>query len=284
MAESEKKAPDKKAPDKKDKEKGKGKVDEKAEEGGPAKAGDKKKRRLSFKQYLLIVCGIGLVIGLSVIGIIVVPELNKKKGQPTAEELAAAAAQQKSAAEAALAAEKERIAAEAEAKATWQNFHCNLMARYYKGQESTPPLAELIGISRNANEVAIHERCEELLPSVKMMGGWPNDQTAQDNFVVCVGFELILKGSMAFVIRPTREDLARGHVGYGQGAGENLKTQEVFKDHTVKLESFTPLVLQADDRCVIVASWRTGRKRAIAGMLRRVNLLAMPSLQDLEKD
>jgi len=167
-----------------------------------------------------------------------------------------------------LADEKERLAEEAEKTATWETFHCNLLHRYYDGAESSVPIAELVGISPDADPQTIKDRCVDLLPAVKRMGGWPNGRPAMDNFVVCEGFEFVLRGSAAIRVIPTREDIGAGRVVYAFPSGDTF-TQDLVDGQAVRLGQYVPLVTAADDHCVIVGSLRYGRKRHISGSIAR---------------
>lgn len=167
-----------------------------------------------------------------------------------------------------LKAERERLAEEAEQTATWETFHCNLLHRYYQGAETSVPIAELIGIAPDADPDLIEDRCVGLLPAVKRMGGWPNGRPAMDNFVVCEGFEFVLRGTSAIRVAPTREDLAAGKVVYSFPGGQSF-TQDLVDGQAVRLGQYVPLVTAADDRCVIVGSLRYGRKRHISGSIVR---------------
>ena len=157
---------------------------------------------------------------------------------------------------------------ESERSATWQTYHCDLFRRYYEGLESDPPVAELLGLSSDAGEKEIRDRCKEFLPAVKLMGGWPSSKPQQDNFVVCDGFEFVLRDAGNLVIRPTAADLENRQVAYGI-LGRKLTRLDLIEGFSVGLDNYAPIVTQAGDRCVIVAITRAGRLRKIAGRIVR---------------
>ena len=155
-----------------------------------------------------------------------------------------------------------------EESATWQTFHCDLFRRYYEGVESDPPVAEIIGLSEGASDREIRPRCKELLPAVKLMGGWPTSQPQQDNFVVCAGFEFVLRDAGNLVIRPSVADLANGQIAYGI-IGRSHTNLDLVGGFSVGLDNYAPIVTQAGDRCVIVSMVRAGRLRNVAGRIIR---------------
>lgn len=187
-------------------------------------------------------------------------EQNDSRGPLSAQELALKAED--------LVREKELRAAEAEKEATWKNFHCNLLHRYYDGPEADLPLPELIGLDKDADDAAVRKRCEELLPSVKVLGGWPTSKPQQDNFVVCDGFRYILGGSFTVSILPTRAGLKKNEVSYSAGTEEYV-TQATTIGQPTALGRYSIFIVQADDRCVVVAAQRLGRARKIGGRIVR---------------
>ena len=167
-----------------------------------------------------------------------------------------------------IARDKEEQIKEAEKTATWQNAHCKLLPAYYQGPEAEVPLAELVGLSADADEVRIQERCAELLPAIHLLGGWPTAKPQQDNFVVCTGFRFELTGNFAFSVRVTPESLAAGTILYGR-PGNEIHSQKVSTDTAVGIGTYTPVVVRADDRCVAIGIERAGRRRAIPGRILR---------------
>ena len=165
-------------------------------------------------------------------------------------------------------AKKELRAAEAEKEATWKNYHCNLMHRYYDGPEADLPLPELLGLDKDADDAAVRKRCEELLATVKVLGGWPTSKPQRDNFVVCDGFRYILKGSFPVSILPTRAGLRKNEVSYIAGT-EEISTQATTIGQTTSVGRYSIFMVQADDRCIVVAAQRAGRARKIAGQIVR---------------
>lgn len=220
------------------------------------KAGGETKK-FGVVQYVLVACVLLLLLGVGVIATIVVTERSPD---------AAAVAPPKTIAE--LLAEREAAAEEAEKTATWQTFHCNLLYRYYDGPEPGLPVAELLGIDPAADQSTVDARCKAILPQIEAMGGWPTGRPAQDNFVVCDGFEFVLSGKAAIRVRPRREDLAENQVAYAVGNGQS-RMQALIDGHAVRLGQYVPTVIRVDDRCIVVASLRYGRKRAISGRIVR---------------
>ena len=219
-----------------------------------------KKKQSKFVVKVVLGCIGGLVIAVGVWLAVVVPTL-MKEAPPEPEVVVEITSEQ-------LAKEREKLAEEAEESATWQTYHCDLFGRYYEGPESDPPVAELIGLSGDADEKKIKGRCKELLPAVKLMGGWPNSQPQQDNMVVCEGFEFVLRDAGNLVIRPTMADLANNQVAYGI-IGRKLTKLDLVEGFSVGLSNYAPIVTQAGDRCVIVSMVRAGRLRNVAARIIR---------------
>jgi len=167
------------------------------------------------------------------------------------------------------AADRETVAAEAERTATWQTYHCNLLHRYYDGPEEVLPIAELLGFADGENDEAVKARCREFLAPVQRMGGWPSGQPQQDNFVVCAGFAFVLRGMVPLSVAPDPDDLKSGYVAYGT-PGAWTRTQRLVSGHPVRLGHYAVRITQANDRCVIVAAERSGRRRDIPGSIVRV--------------
>ncbi|MBT3358747.1 MAG: hypothetical protein HN403_03855 [Rhodospirillales bacterium] len=205
---------------------------------------------------LVISCVGTLVAALSVWLVIAAPELMKRFGPPPPPPLTAEQ-------------QIELKAKEAERTASWQNYHCNLFHHYYDGTESEAPMSEILGLGVGADQKAIGERCKELLPVVRSLGGWPTGRPQQDNIVVCEGFRFLLKGGLPLEIRPRREGLAHSVVHFRLG-GDRYETQKVQVGQPTTVGPFTPLVVQADEQCVVVAVSRVGRKAAVAGRVVRV--------------
>ena len=216
-----------------------------------------KKPKSRLMLYAIVGCMGVLVLVVGLWLAVALPQLMKGSSEPvpqlTAEELAR---------------EKELKAKEAEKSASWENYHCNLMYKYYSGPEDDLPLAELVGLSLNADEAAVRERCRELLPAVRLMGGWPSDRRQWDNFVTCEGFDFVLQKSGNLTVRPAAEDLGNNEVAFGV-PGKWFRKQKLVEGHTRKVGEFIPLVTQAGDRCVIVGVPRSGRSKAIWGRLVR---------------
>ena len=210
-----------------------------------------------FVMYTVLGCVGFLLLAVGIWLAVVLPELNKGTSQP----IDARSAEE-------IALEKEMKLKEVEETATWESFHCDLMHKYYSGPEEEIPLAEIIGLSSDAEEGAVRARCGELLQAVRQMGGWPSDRHPWDNFVICEGFEFILKNSGNLTIRPTAEDLGNNEVAYGF-PGKWFHKQKLVDGYTRKTGDYVPLITQADDRCVIVGAVRPGRSRAIGGSIVR---------------
>ena len=207
-----------------------------------APQGQEQKKKLTLLHKIIIACVIGLAVGGGVIAAIVIPHFSDDKPElveiKTPEQL-----------------EAERIARaeQAEKAATWETYHCNLMHRYYKGSESDLPLGELLGLDGKADEGDIEDRCAELLPTVRLMGGLPSSRPQQDNFIVCDGFELLLPGAGDLTIRPTIDDLKYKAVRYGTKGDPTSHEQKMEPEQSVRIGEYAPLVAQADDRCVVVS-------------------------------
>ena len=204
-----------------------------------------------FILYTVLGCAGVLVLAVGLWLAVVLPEFMKGSSQPV---------DTRSAEEIAL--EKEMKLKEVEKTATWETFHCDLMHKYYAGPENELPLAEIVGLSSDADEAAVRARCRELLPAVRQMGGWPSDRNPWDNYVVCEGFEFTLKKSGNLTVRPAAQDLGNNEVAYGV-PGKWFRKQKLVEGYTRKTGKFVPLVTQANDRCVIVGVPRSGRGRAI---------------------
>ncbi len=131
------------------------------------------------------------------------------------------------------------------------------------------PLGEILGLGAGAEKEAITKRCRELLPTVRLLGGWPNSRPQQDNIVVCDGFRFILKGGLPLAITPRREGLAKGVVHFRLG-GDKINTHEMQVGQPTTIGPYSPLVVQADEQCVIIAAPRVGRKAAVPGRVVRV--------------
>jgi len=207
--------------------------------------------------YLVVSCVVIIAAAVSGWLYLALPEPDENEGIPIALSVDEVALRK---------AEREK---EAEATANWQNYHCNLFHKYYEGDEVEFPLGELLGLAADAGQDAIEERCEELLPAVRYLGGWPTSRPKQDNIVVCDGFKFIIKGGIPVEITPTRENLAQGLVAYGLGKEES-RTQAIQKGQTTRVGRFAPLVVQADDRCVVIGVRRLLRGGEVAGRVIRV--------------
>ncbi|MBL6927945.1 MAG: hypothetical protein ISR44_02130 [Rhodospirillales bacterium] len=229
--------------------------DQAAVVAGGEPAASKKPKRLIL--YLVVSCVVIIAAAVSGWLYLALPELNGDEGIPIALSVDEIALRK---------AEREK---EAEATANWQNYHCNFFHKYYDGDEVEFPLGELLGLAADADQDAIEERCEELLPAVRFLGGWPTSRPKQDNIVVCDGFKFIIKGGVPVEITPTRENLAQGVVAYGLGK-EETRTQAIQKGQTTRVGRFAPLVVQADDRCVVVGVRRLPRGGAVAGRVVRI--------------
>lgn len=222
-----------------------------------AKKKDNAKPKSRFILYIILGCAGILVLAVGLWLAVVLPEFMKESAR---------AVDMRSAEEIAL--EKEMKLKAVEETATWESFHCDLMHKYYSGPEEEIPLAEIIGLSSDAEGAAVRARCGELLPAVRLMGGWPSDRNPWDNFVVCEGFDFILKASRDLTIRPTAEDLRNNEVAYGI-PDMWFRKQKLAEGYTRKTGEFAPLITQADDRCVIVGVPRPGRSRGIWGSIVR---------------
>ena len=253
------KKPDKKA-DQKTKGDGKPKQDaEKPKKG--KKRPKQKKKPMGFVVKVVLSCVGVLVIAVGAWLAVVVPTLMEEAPPEPEAEIVILTPEQ-------LAKESAKLAEQEEESATWQTFHCDLFRRYYEGPESDPPVAEIIGLSGDATPKEIRAQCKKLLPAVKLMGGWPNSQPQQDNFVVCEGFEFILRDAGNLVIRPTAADLANNQVAYGI-SGRKLIKLDLVDGFSVGLDNYAPIVTQAGDRCIIVSMTRAGRLRNVAGRIVR---------------
>lgn len=218
------------------------------------------RKKSSFVGYLIIVCVVGLALGGAGIAAIVVPHF--MKNQPVVVELKTPEQ---------IAAEKQALADAAEKEATWENYHCNLLHRYYKGPEDDLPQAELIGLGALATADEISDRCQDLLPAVRVMAGLPSSRPQQDNYIICEGFEFLLRGGGDLTIRPTREDLARSVVMYGGKGGEMSYQQKLVEGQTIRVGEYVPIVTQADDHCVIVGVRRLRGVGGIPGSIVRTS-------------
>ena len=247
-----------KEPDKKAKKKSKDDKKPEQEAKKPKQKKKSKKKQSKFVVKVVLGCVGALVIAVGAWLAVVVPTLLEAPPEPV---VVALTPEQ-------IAKEKARLAEEAEESATWQTYHCDLFRRYYEGVEEDPPVAEIIGLSGDADEKEIRNRRKEFLPAVKLMGGWPNSQPQQDNMVVCEGFEFILRDAGNLVIRPTKADLANNQVAYGI-LGRKLRKLDLVDGFSAGLDNYAPIVTQAGDRCVIVAMVRAGRLRNIAARIVR---------------
>jgi len=218
----------------------------------------KRKRKGNFTGVLIAFLSAALIMGVTVavIFLLLKPETEERgeAAPPTPEQISA---------------EQKIIAEQMEKTATQRTFHCNLLYRYYKGSEPKLPLAELVGLFRGSTEKEISKRCKELYTAAKLMGGWPNSETAQDNFIVCVGFKVVVPRVENLNITPTRIDLARGEVSYGV-PGKWVLKEDISKKYARRLSRFAPLVLQVDSRCILVGLPRTKKAGQILGIIRRV--------------
>ena len=224
-----------------------------------APKGPQQKKKLSLLHKVIIACVIGFGIGSSVIAAIVIPHF-AGKGSGSAE---IKTPEQ-------IKAEMIAQAKRAEETATWETYHCNLMHRYFEGNDGEIPIAELLGLDSTASEGDIESRCAELLSTVRLMGGLPSSRPQQDNFVVCDGFELLLPGAGDLTIRPAPEDLKHNVVRYGPKGDPEAYEQEMTLDQSVRIGEYAPIVTKADDRCVVVAV-RRSRGAGIAAEILRVN-------------
>ncbi|NQU57378.1 MAG: hypothetical protein HQ513_09090 [Rhodospirillales bacterium] len=222
----------------------------------------KRKRKRNFTGVLIPFLSAVLIMGVAAAGLFVIssPETGKN-GDEKPPTLMQRAEQ--------LKAEQKKIAEQMEKTATERTFHCNLLYRYYKGSEPKLPLAELVGLSRYSSEEKITSRCAEFFPAVKLMGGWPTSETAQDNFIVCAGFQVVVPRVNNLTITPIRIDLARGKVSYSV-PGKWVLKEEIKKKYARRLSRLAPLVLQVDSRCILVGLPRTKKAGQILGIIRRV--------------
>lgn len=216
-----------------------------------------RKGLLKVIRYGIVACLGGIALGIGAWLAIVIPELQKQGGAQATVKSAEDVARER----------LERIK-EAERTATWQNAHCKLLHAYYVGEEPGLPQAELLGLNAEADKGQIQQRCETLLAPIHLLGGWPTGKPQQDNFVVCVGFRFELISGFAFSIKPTPESLAAGNVLYGV-PGKETHSQKIYQEQAISIGGYTPLVVQADDKCVIVGIERVGRRRAIEGRILR---------------
>ncbi len=163
--------------------------------------------------------------------------------------------------------ERRKNAKNAKEEASWQTYHCAYMHDYYAFHEDERELrlAELLGLKPWATKKEIAKRCREILPSVKLMGGMPGVGQGQDNIVVCEGVKFRLNGNVRLTVIPRKKDLVQGKVGYIMSG--KTRFQKVYRDHTVKLAKLIPLILQVDDRCVMIGSPKIGRSRVLVGQL-----------------
>ena len=222
--------------------------------------GQKQKKKFSFLHKVIAGCFVGLAIGCSVIATIVITHYSDKK--PEIVEIKTP--QQ-------IEAEKIAKAKLAENTATWETYHCNLMHRYYKGSEIEIPMGELLGLNSKASEDDIEDRCAELLPTVRLMGGLPSSRPQQDNYVVCEGFELLLPGAGNLTIRPTIFDLKYKTVRYGPKDNPTSYEQEMLPGQSVRIGEYFPVVAQAGDRCVVVSIRRLRGGGLAAKILRTIS-------------
>ncbi len=220
---------------------------------------EKPKKKRGVFGALLIILFAFLGIGLAVVAYTVITEPEREKNkvakQLTPEQIAA---------------EQKKIAKQMEKAATRETFHCNLLYRYYDGPEPKLPLAELVGLPPHSTEDRISSRCAELFPAVKLMGGWPISEAPQDNFIVCEGFKVVISRAQKLTITPTRADLSRGKVSYAI-PGKWALMESIARDYARRLPSeFVPLVMQVDDRCILVGLARTKKTGKTIGRIRRV--------------
>lgn len=207
-------------------------------------------------RYAILSCLGLLVIGVGVWLAIVIPDRLRH----------AALEPQRSPEE--IAREREARVKEAEKTATWQDAHCKMLYAYYQGPEPDLPLAELLGMSADADEVRVKRRCTDLLAAVRLLGGWPTAKPQQDNFVVCTGFRFELTGSFRMSVRITPVSLATDEILFGV-PGEETHRQTIFSHYAVAIGSYLPMVVRADDGCVAIGVRRMGRRRDIPGRIVR---------------
>ncbi len=209
-------------------------------------------------RYGLFFClGTTLAVGVTVWLVIAIPELQKRSGPP------APLSNQE------IALQNEQRIKEAEKTASWQNYHCNLYHLYFEGDDIQLPLGELLGLALNADQPAIEKRCQGLLSTVRLLGGWPTSRPQQDNIVVCEGFRFILKGNVPLAITPTRKSLAQGVVFFGLGE-EQSYSQAIHAGQPTSVGRFAPIIVQADEQCIVVGVPRLGRAAAVSGRVVRV--------------
>ena len=155
---------------------------------------------------------------------------------------------------------------EAARTATWRDYHCKLMYSYY-GEEGFPPFGKLLGLGDGASQASVGRRCNDLTDKVKLMGGWPSDKQGQDNFIICEGFEWVSIGSFKIVITPRRQDLARGKLAYSGNTGK-FRFTDISEKLARPVGGYAfPIVLKADEKCIVLSFYRGSRAHAIAGKI-----------------
>lgn len=236
-----------------------------------SKGAKKSRKKLTVTQWVLIACGgVAVVGGIIVAAILFLFSGDKKEEEPEIPPEKVEEMRRK-----AIKDQRETLSKQMEFGATWQDYHCRLMGRYYAfpGDDVDLPLALLLGLEPGASQEAIDARCDALLPTVRLMGGWPNEQRAQDNIPVCEGVEFRLRGKLALRVRPKAADLRQGQVAMSID-GKTYQKQRIYKDRSTSLAQYTPIIAQADDRCVIISAPRVGKAGKVAGSLRRIDKFA----------
>ncbi|MCW8835518.1 MAG: hypothetical protein OQJ99_04010 [Rhodospirillales bacterium] len=215
---------------------------------------------LSLVQKIIAASTVLLILGVTTIAGIIIVERKDRRATAKPQQIRV------------VAAARAETAEEAEASATWETYHCKLLHRYYIGPERELPIAELLGLPPQADETEVEKRCNALLPAVHRMGGWPSENPAQDNFVVCRGFEWIIDFEGNEIrIRPDPDVRSSNAVLYSlnRGAFQKQSLNGIAPSSIGGLT--TPMVTRADDRCVIVSAQRSGRRRGIPGAITRTD-------------
>ncbi len=242
----------------------------------------KKKSKLGFVGTTVAISLAFGILGVGVWSFIAFPELLGGDEEEEEEEVIDLAALT----EAERQAYKEKLMADAESSATVENHHCKFLHTYYKGskaEEFNLPFAQLVGMPPDTPEEDLWQRCEDLFKTVKRTGGWPGSRQRTDNFVICTGFEYNMGGSFKMTVTPTPESLAKNRVLVSTH-GRKPKTLKVNTEYPIKiLRNLLPRIIQADDRCVVIAVDRvTGNIKPVGHIAR--SPLALPPETPIVKE
>ena len=231
-----------------------------------------RKKGFGFIPRLVLALILGLGIGMAVIGVIVVPEFQRKeaaKGPQTEADRRAEEEKRKKAEAKRLRNENINLARKWEGPATQMTYHCKYLDQYFK-EAGDLPEAELLGLAKGAGQVEVWKRCDELYGFVRMMGGWPSSDRPQDNFIVCEGFNLVVTGAgrLDVSLMPRSEDLVQGKLSYGV-PGQWTRKQDIPTGYAQVMHQLAPLVTRIDGRCIVASLPRSRKTGKILGKIVR---------------